>query len=186
MVRMRMPLGSSFARIREMCTSIALADMCSSHDATAPAILSLATIASMLEKRYSRIACSRCERSSGAPFTSARFFARSMVSGPCSIRRGRTARVEDQHRLLAAAGAELLQPREPVDARQSDVEDHQVDLAHAQSRIGRDGVVHRVDHVALTPQGLGEAVGEKGVVLDDQDAHGPHHTGAFALRFMQA
>ena len=45
-VRMWMPEGSSFARSREMCTSIALAEMCSSHEATALAIVGKEKIAS--------------------------------------------------------------------------------------------------------------------------------------------
>ena len=124
MVRMRMPEGSSFARSREMCTSIALAEISSFHDATAPAILSLPTIASTLENRYSRIACSRCERSSATPLTNARFLARSMVSGPCSIKRDFTARPRDMTLRLYRDAGQLAtigtpptgrQPSRPID-----------------------------------------------------------------------
>jgi len=92
MVRITTPAGSSFARKREMCTSIALGEMCSSHEATAPAILSLPTMAPTFEKRYSRIAYSRCDSSSGLPSTNARLRARSTISAPCSITRERIAR----------------------------------------------------------------------------------------------
>ena len=82
MVRMRMPEGSSFARSRDIWTSTALWEMCSSHDTTAFAILSLPTIASTFEKRYSRMASSRCERSRLFPEIVARL--RSARDGPAA------------------------------------------------------------------------------------------------------
>ena len=212
MVRILMPAGSSFARSREMCTSIAFADMCSSHDAIALAILSLATMASTFEKRCVRIENSRCERSSGAPFTRARFLARSTGERPVldqprlhraaaarerrdardqllgreglheivvgaereavhAIAHG-VARGEHEHGLLAAVRAVALQPREAVDARQADVEDHEVDVGDLERGIGGLRARDRVGHEALAPQRFGEAVGQDRIVFNDEHSHG--------------
>src|SRR5207248_9764498 len=64
------------------------------------------------------------------------------------------------------------QPGEAVDARQADVEDHQVDVGHHERGFGHFGAADGIGDIAVAAQYLGEPVGEQRVVFDDEHVHG--------------
>jgi len=95
----------------------------------------------------------------------------------------RLARRQHQHRLLFAARAQALQPREAIDARKADIEDHEVHIGDAQRRIGALCRGHVVRDITLAAQRLREAVGEDGIVFDDEDSHAQNHTATRLCRW---
>ncbi len=81
------------------------------------------------------------------------------------------ARGEHKHRLLAAVRSMALQPRESIDTRKADVEDHEIDVGDLQRGIRRLGAGDRISDKSLAAQRLGEAVGEDRIVFDNENSH---------------
>jgi hypothetical protein len=81
-------------------------------------------------------------------------------------------RGQDQHRYGRAACTQPAQNLQPVQPRQAEVEDQQIELVRCQCRIGLGAAFDPIDRVARIAQRAQQAVGEHVVVFGDQDAHG--------------
>src|SRR4051794_38939478 len=104
------------------------------------------------------------------------------------------ARVEPEHLVeLGAAGREhedrqarVLRARaaahlDPVDVRQADVENHEVDAARVDAPDGGAARVDVIDVVALARQGADQRLADRDVVFDHEEArHGSREYGAGA------
>ena len=78
---------------------------------------------------------------------------------------------EHQHRDHHAAGAPALEQRQPVDARQPQIEDDRVVLLGGGEKVGALAVGGDVDHIPALSAAGGEPAGQQRLILDDQDSH---------------
>ena len=86
---------------------------------------------------------------------------------------GRAAGGQDHHRGRVAAGAHAAQHLQPVHLWQVQVQDHQVEPFRRDQRLGRGAVIDVIDGMPRTGQKLHQPVGQRRVVLDQQNAHRP-------------
>jgi len=86
---------------------------------------------------------------------------------------------------MRCAPSQPAQHLEAVDARQPDVEDHQVEALALGRQHRLLATRHQVHRVALGLQDAHEAAAQGAVVLDDENAHGSiHHrrpSGSFCI-----
>ena len=83
--------------------------------------------------------------------------------------------------MTSRRGPDLLISRkrlDPVDARQLDVEQHEVEVAVAEAVERLFAAMRELDRVAAHLEHVGEALGVVAVVVDDQDAR--FHAATFA------
>ncbi|MCY1438365.1 hypothetical protein D3C76_1035460 [compost metagenome] len=78
---------------------------------------------------------------------------------------------EHQHRQGLAALAQARQHLEAIHPRQADVEDRQGVFLAGQGQVGGHAIAQQVHRPAGGFQGLGDAIGQLGVVFDQEDAH---------------
>jgi len=90
---------------------------------------------------------------------------------PGDALRGGIARAQHQHRREAAAGARAAQHLEAVQARQPQVEHHQVELGVLQGGERLRARAHPFHGVARAGQRVVDAGAEELVVLDQKDSH---------------
>ena len=79
---------------------------------------------------------------------------------------------EDQHGQRAPGGAPFLQHGDARFDRQAEIEHRRIIAAGIAEMRTILAIRGDIDCEMFRPQGFGDAVGERGVVLDQQDAHG--------------
>src|ERR1051325_577366 len=86
------------------------------------------------------------------------------------------SRREHEHGGVVAALAHGAEDPEPVDARDHEIEDDEVETAHLERRKARRTIGRELHGVALDLEVVAEAESEIGVVLDDENRHVPSGT----------
>jgi hypothetical protein len=67
---------------------------------------------------------------------------------------------------------QLTEQVEPVAVGQSEIDKGDVELDGAQQFLGRRAAVCDIHGIGLVAQACGDDMGEVGIILDEQDAHG--------------
>ncbi|CRM76013.1 hypothetical protein [Pseudomonas sp. 22 E 5] len=68
-------------------------------------------------------------------------------------------------------GAQLLQQVEPIEARQAEVEQQQVEAFGAQGMQGAEAILQPIQGVAFGAQRHANALAEGAVIFDEEQAH---------------
>ena len=82
-------------------------------------------------------------------------------------------RAQHQHRRSDSLLAHELDDGQPVDVRQHPIGDHEVELPLGGAKQSFTPVRGMIDRVTALPQALDEKRRGLGIVLDEQDVHGP-------------
>ena len=89
------------------------------------------------------------------------------------LRRQVGARGEDEHRQVCPCLPKLREQAQTVDARQEQVEDHEFVRAVERKSQAGGAVLGGVDDEALRLESQSQEVEDPGLILDDENAHGP-------------